>query len=981
MQYPHSKEKELNMELFKNPPSEYRSEPFWALNNRFEKPEFAKQIKGFKDMGFGGFFMHPRPGNQLEYMSEEFLDAIRFSIDEAKKNGLLSGLYDDDRWPSGYAGGNVARTHPEFRQKFIRFSEEKNENDIPLAEYSVVLDKDGYLVSYSKGGCGEGRKYYAGISTFQPTSWYGNSWYSDTLNKDALDLFIELTHKKYREVFGDEFGKTIPSIFSDEAQFEKADKPFTGTNSEALNPWTDGMEEIFVKEYGYSLIDRIPELVFTKREYVKVQYDYYRLLLKLFSAAYSDNVGKWCTENGLPFTGHYMCEYPIENQVRANAEAMRCYKGMSIPGVDMLIDLHEYITVKQAASVAHQHSKEGVMSEEYGVTGWQFDFAGYLHQGDWQAALGVTLRVPHLSWMSMESEAKRDFPPSINYQAPWHTRFSLLEDHFARVNTVMTRGKPVVRIGIIHPVESYWLLTGDKPHNAEKINKLNRSIEQLTENLLDLNLDFDFISESLLQEQYKGCENGFGVGDMVYDAVIIPEMITIRSETLERLKEFMLAGGKVFAKAYPELVDCKAEFSGDDGKGIKLLSENICEDLGYLGIVDVTENGVHAGGYIYNLRNDGGELRMFMCPRSKPERKEKYSPRRLTVSVDGTYYPEYMDTFSGDVYPYPFEHKNGRTYMEFTVYPLDSLCLALHGKPCGSPVKAQEEKTVTESVVLGGLYGYTLEEPNVYFLDYCSVSLDGTFKTSDELFRCQTALKEYESANGKGRTLRVTFNVESSTDCDTELALENAENASVMLNGTKAEGKITGYYIDRSIKTVHLGGIRKGVNVIEVEYDNSTLRTLEPMYLLGDFGLIKNDRKFVICKKPDTLPFGDISENGLLFYGANMTYHVDTPECSEYTVSFPSIEGALAEVYEDGKLVGSAFAPPYSVSYKGEKRIHRIDIVYYGNRYNTLMPVHNADMVTRWYGGHLWFQKGEKFTYDYLLRPAGFAKPPVIEYR
>ena len=57
------------------------------------------------------------------------------------------------------------------------------------------------------------------------------------------------------------------------------------------------------------------------------------------------------------------------------------------------------------------------MSEEYGVTNWSLIFVSFKFQGDWQAALGITLRVPHLSMMSMEGEAKRDFPASIFYQA------------------------------------------------------------------------------------------------------------------------------------------------------------------------------------------------------------------------------------------------------------------------------------------------------------------------------------------------------------------------------------------------------------------------------------------------------------------------------------------------------------------------------------------------------------------------------------
>ena len=59
------------------------------------------------------------------------------------------------------------------------------------------------------------------------------------------------------------------------------------------------------------------------------------------------------------------------------------------------------------------------MSELYGVTNWDFDFMGHKGQGDWQAALGVVLRVHHLTWVSMKGEAKRDYPASIGYQVPW----------------------------------------------------------------------------------------------------------------------------------------------------------------------------------------------------------------------------------------------------------------------------------------------------------------------------------------------------------------------------------------------------------------------------------------------------------------------------------------------------------------------------------------------------------------------------------
>ena len=68
---------------------------------------------------------------------------------------------------------------------------------------------------------------------------------------------------------------------------------------------------------------------------------------------------------------------------------MRPMKKFGIPGVDMLCDRREFSTLKQAASVARQENREGVMCEIYGVTGWAFDFRNHKLAGDWQAAMGV----------------------------------------------------------------------------------------------------------------------------------------------------------------------------------------------------------------------------------------------------------------------------------------------------------------------------------------------------------------------------------------------------------------------------------------------------------------------------------------------------------------------------------------------------------------------------------------------------------------
>ena len=62
-----------------------------------------------KEMGFGGFFMHSRTGLETEYLGEEWFRLINRCAEYGKERGLMPWLYDEDRWPSGSAGGMVTQ--------------------------------------------------------------------------------------------------------------------------------------------------------------------------------------------------------------------------------------------------------------------------------------------------------------------------------------------------------------------------------------------------------------------------------------------------------------------------------------------------------------------------------------------------------------------------------------------------------------------------------------------------------------------------------------------------------------------------------------------------------------------------------------------------------------------------------------------------------------------------------------------------------
>ena len=50
-------------------------------------------------------------------MSEEFLDLVSYAHEQFAEKNMLTWLYDEDRWPSGFGGGLVT-IHPEAAAEY-----------------------------------------------------------------------------------------------------------------------------------------------------------------------------------------------------------------------------------------------------------------------------------------------------------------------------------------------------------------------------------------------------------------------------------------------------------------------------------------------------------------------------------------------------------------------------------------------------------------------------------------------------------------------------------------------------------------------------------------------------------------------------------------------------------------------------------------------------------------------------------------------
>ena len=1022
MIYKHSHDHEFSQSLFQNPPSEYRGFPFWSWNCEVTEELVDEQIDIYQKMGMGGFHLHPRTGLQTPYMGERYMELVRRADERAKEHGMLCCLYDEDRYPSGAAGGLVTEDL-HYRQRFLllsqgndgafcenadEFERQIQRGDKPigyyLTSYQVVLDENGCLSEYRRIGreepCADGVIWHAYVRLAKESPWFNDQTYLDVLNKRAVERFIEVTHERYYQELGDEFGKSIPSIFTDEPQIAGKFSFVTPTqNRDATISYTDDMNDSFQEEFGVALLDILPEILWELPDgKVSVhRYHYHDHLAERFARAFSDTIGEWCERHGIAFTGHFMSERTLYSQTLALSEAMRQYRSFQLPGVDILTDAKEITTVKQAASVSRQYGREGVMAECYGAMNWDIDFKMHKLQGDWLCALGVTSRAHHLTFMSMEGEAKRDWPASIGYQSPWYLKYSYLEDHHARVTAALTRGKAVVKTAVLSPIESYWILYGPNSQTHSMRDQLDSDYENLMQWLLYGTIDFDLISESLLPQQcdLNRIDSGLPVGEMRYDVVVVPGLLTIRSSTLDRLERFRDAGGQiVFAGHVPSLVDAEVSDRAEKLAGRCVQTEferaYILEALKPYRTVEIRQgNGMLSDNLFYQMREEGDDRWLFICHVNR-KRNRLDKPEKYFISVNGIWSPTLYDTITGEITPVQATVENGSTIIKRHLFAEDSVLLKLTpGMPCEA--KPQELPSGTAHKISCPV-GFSLSEPNVFLLDYAQYALDGgewserkDILSIDNEIRAALGYPRRQDKFTQPWRLpdetpehEVEMQLEFVSEIDISgamLALERPENAVVTLNGQQCSSEPQGFYVDRSIQKIALSDIHRGVNRLSIKIPFCRKTNLEWMYILGEFGVRVAGDEAVIVKAADTLRFGSIVTQGFPFYTGNIHYELEAslPEGQACVyLEVPHFTAPVLEVAVDGKPAGIIAYAPHKLCLGALKGgVHTIEVTAFGNRFNGFGTIHNANDEFRWYGPDAYRTTGTQWSDHYLLKPFG----------
>ena len=921
---------------FKNPTSQYRGAPFWAWNGKLEPEELRRQIRLMKDMGLGGFFMHSRVGLDTAYLSKDWFECIQACIDEAGKLDMNAWLYDEDRWPSGAAGGLVTK-NPKYRLRHLKLETVKPGTPIKrtketLAVFVAKVDgnvaRDVRLVPAGKKpapAAGETVLRFdvvlAGLS-----DWYNGYTYLDTMNAEAVRKFIGVTHEAYRKRFAKHFGGRVPGIFTDEPDHGEA---LFGTGGEvpaAMLAWTDRLPALFRKRYGYDLIPRLMELVFDVNDepVSQARYHFHDCLTDLFVQAFARQIGEWCGRNQMQFTGHLMMEDSLHDQSMRVGSCMRSYEYMQSPGMDMLTENWRiFATAKQVSSAARQFGRKWRLTETYGCTGWDFPFAGPKALGDWQAALGINVRCQHLSWYTMRGEAKRDYPAAIFYQSPWWNLYSKVEDYYGRVHAVMTQGTEVRDLLVVHPVESMWLTFKRNAGQDPARESLEAMFMGLTDALLGGHVDFDYGDEELLSRHAKVVKKGgraeFHVGKATYRCIAVPSQITMRSSTLKLLRAFRAAGGTVVfvgrPATYVDALPCPdvAEFARAGVSVAAPDAEMLKAVAPFARRVSIADaNGKEVAAALYLLREDKDNFYLFVCNTGEDFVAENRRNHFKSLARDRRLaFPDVRIRGLGECAGQPIEltpetgamvaadatHTDTGWEIRTSLPALASRLLVFPKKAGAAlPARPAVPQTVRGEALDQCAWSFRLSEANVLVLDRCRFRIgDGEWQPATEILRVDDAVRKAMDLRTRGggmvqpwarkrptapRTVPVSlvyeFDVAQRPSGDLFLAVEEVQDFQMALNGVPVNTtNECGWWTDRSLRKVRLDAsdLRCGRNELRVEVAYpETHSGLEIVYLLGNFGTHVEGTAVSMTALPDALTIGDWCDQGLTFYGGHVAY-------------------------------------------------------------------------------------------------------------
>jgi len=112
--------------VFADPPRQYASAPLWVWNDMLTEDQIRSTLRDLAGQKVKQAFVHPRPGLMTPYLSADWFRLWKVALQEAERLDMNIWIYDENSYPSGFAGGWVPETMPESRGRGLAIREVNN---------------------------------------------------------------------------------------------------------------------------------------------------------------------------------------------------------------------------------------------------------------------------------------------------------------------------------------------------------------------------------------------------------------------------------------------------------------------------------------------------------------------------------------------------------------------------------------------------------------------------------------------------------------------------------------------------------------------------------------------------------------------------------------------------------------------------------------------------------------------------------------
>jgi hypothetical protein len=579
---------------------------WWWFGPSVTKPELERELRAMRDGGIGGVEVQPvypqaldDPGHgfhNFAYLSDEFIDDLRFAADKARELGMRVDLTLGSGWPFGGPHIPITQAAGKLRVVSVSIAPEDRSAPVPGIEAGEKL-----LAAFltSSGTKESAETASLNLLTIQngrlplpahPVASGAVLWFIasrtgmmvkraaigaegfvlDHFDRAAIENHLNTVGERLMQAFG---GRPPYAVFSDSLEVYDSD-------------WTGDLLEQFRQRRGYDLTPYLPALVEDLGPKTSdIRHDWGQTLTELIDERYLTPIRQWAAQHNTRFRSQ---TYGIPAVTLAS---------------NSLVDLPEgegdqwrsFSPTRWASSASHLQGRTVTSSETWT---WLHSPAFRATPLDIKAEAdlfflqGINQLIGH-GWPYSPKEAGEPgwafyAAMVLNDHNPWWLVMPDVTRYLQRVSYVLRQGQPANDVAILLPTNDAWAqFTLGKDSVSESMQRLLGP--EVIPQVLDAGFNFDFIDAEAIAKT-----------GVTYRVLILPGVERLPLSVYRQIATYVHNGGIVIATRSlpshaPGLQETESdtpqvrEISGNlfhppSGKGIfvsdeKLLGQTLVQQL------------------------------------------------------------------------------------------------------------------------------------------------------------------------------------------------------------------------------------------------------------------------------------------------------------------------------------------------------------------------------------------------------------------